>query len=88
MPLPTSPTFLPCLIPGYNDSKENMAETAAFLAKFKVERLELLRYHELGMPKYAVLEREYGLKELNVDEQHLKDLSELIRSYGLKCRIL
>jgi pyruvate formate lyase activating enzyme len=75
-------------VPGYNDSRENMAQTAAFLAKFKVERLELLRYHELGMPKYAVLEREYGLKELNVDEQHLKDLSELIRSYGLKCRIL
>ena len=33
-------------VPGYNDSKENMAETAEFLAKSNVKRLELLRYHE------------------------------------------
>jgi pyruvate formate lyase activating enzyme len=75
-------------VPGYNDSEENLAETAEFLVKSKVQRVELLRYHELGTPKYAVLEREYGLEELKVDEDHLGDLSEMIRSYGLECQIL
>ena len=75
-------------VPGYNDSKKNIASVAQFLAKSKVKRLELLRYHELGVPKYAVIDREYELKDLEVDEEHLYDLSEMIRSYGLKCRIL
>jgi pyruvate formate lyase activating enzyme len=75
-------------VPGYNDARENIANTAAFLARHKVKRVELLRYHELGMPKYAVLEREYGLKDLLVDEEHLVELSVVIRSYGIECRIL
>ena len=75
-------------VPGYNDSKDNIAETAEFLAKAKVKRLELLRYHELGTPKYAVIEREYELENLKVSEEHLHSLSEMIRSYGLECQIL
>jgi pyruvate formate lyase activating enzyme len=75
-------------VPGYNDSNENVAQTAEFLATSKVKRLELLRYHELGMPKYAVMDREYQLEDLKVNEEHLDDLSEMIRSYGLECRIL
>ena len=75
-------------VPGYNDSKENIANVAAFLAQSKVKRLELLRYHELGMPKYAVIDRKYGLRDLKVDEGHVYDLSEIVRSYGLECRIL
>lgn len=75
-------------VPGYNDSKENMASVARFLAGSKVKRVELLRYHELGVPKYAVIGREYELKDLEVDEEHLHDLSEVIRSHGLECQIL
>jgi len=75
-------------VPGYNDSKENIASMAAFLAKSKVKRLELLPYHELGVPKYAVIDREYGLRNLKVDTEHLDGLSEMIRSYGLECHIL
>ena len=75
-------------VPGYNDSKENIAEAAEFLVKSKVKRVELLRYHELGTPKYAVLERDYGLEDLKVDEEHLGDLSGIVRSYGLECQIL
>jgi pyruvate formate lyase activating enzyme len=75
-------------VPGYNDSVENIASIAAFLAKSKVKRLELLRYHELGVPKYAVIDREYELEDLKADEEHLNDLSEMARSYDLECRIL
>jgi pyruvate formate lyase activating enzyme len=75
-------------VPGYNDSRENIANVASFLTQSKVKRLELLRYHELGMPKYAVIDREYGLGGLEVDDKHLQNLSKVARSYGLECRIL
>ena len=75
-------------VPGYNDSEENMAETAKFVAKSNVKRLELLRYHELGMPKYAVLRREHELGGLKISEEHLSDLAEIVRLYGLDCQIL
>jgi pyruvate formate lyase activating enzyme len=75
-------------VPGYNDSKENIASVAACLAKSKVKRLELLRYHELGVPKYAVIDRAYALKDMRVNQEHLNDLSEMVRSYGLACQIL
>ncbi|MBN1581750.1 MAG: glycyl-radical enzyme activating protein [Anaerolineae bacterium] len=75
-------------VPGYNDSTENITNVAAFLARSRVDRLELLPYHELGVPKYAVIDREYGLRDLEVDDKHLHDLSEIVRSHGLECRIL
>jgi pyruvate formate lyase activating enzyme len=75
-------------VPGYNDSRENLAEIAQLLAKSKVKRVELLPYHELGVPKYAVIDREYELSNLEVNVEHLEDLSALVRTYGLECRIL
>jgi pyruvate formate lyase activating enzyme len=75
-------------VPGYNDSGANLAETARFLAESEVKRVELLRYHELGVPKYAVLKRQYQLQELRSNDEHLKDLQAVIRSYGLACRVL
>jgi len=75
-------------VPGYNDSTESLAETTEFLVKSQVKRVELLPYHELGMPKYAVIGREYEPEGLRVDTEHLNDLSEMIRSYGLECQIL
>jgi pyruvate formate lyase activating enzyme len=75
-------------VPGYNDSVENIASIAELLTRSKVKRLELLRYHELGTPKYAVIGREYQLEGLRVDEGHLAALAEMVRSYGLECQIL
>jgi glycyl-radical enzyme activating protein len=75
-------------VPGCNDSRENLANLAAFLSQSKVQRLELLPYHELGVPKYAVIARQYGLKDRQVDEGHLRDLAGVVRAYGLECRVL
>ena len=74
-------------VPGCNDSTENIAHVAEFLTRSKVDHLELLPYHELGMPKYAVLDRAYGLENLQVDQDHLQRLVQVVRSDGLECRI-
>ena len=52
------------VIPGLNDSDENIRQTAAFVAECGVKRLELLPYHNLGEVKYGQLGMEYGLSEL------------------------
>lgn len=51
------------LIPGCNDSVENIEATAKFVSTLgsSVESLDILPYHRLGEPKWAQLDREYPL---------------------------
>ncbi len=44
------------IIPGINDTEENMDQTAAFLKNFqRLVYVELLLYHDLGIEKYTSL---------------------------------
>ncbi len=48
------------LIPGVNDTKDNMEKTAELLKDAKgLERVELLPYHKTAGAKYAMIGREY-----------------------------
>ena len=77
------------VIPGCNDSAENIIKTARFVGQLKgVERIELLPYHRLGVSKYSVLLREYDLRHVEApQEDHLRNLEEHIRSCGLEVQI-
>ena len=69
------------VVPGYNDSRENIIATAEFIRELpaNVSRYELLAYHKLGISKYKILGREYPLgdevKEPKAD--YLLELAEL-----------
>lgn len=53
------------LIPGVNDTDENLVATAAFCrALGKLTEVELLPYHRLGMETYRNLDMDYPLKGL------------------------
>jgi pyruvate formate lyase activating enzyme len=53
------------VIPGFNNTRDNMKATAAFLKNLRrVRRLDLLPYHQLGAAKYEGLGMGYGHKEL------------------------
>ena len=53
------------LVPGVNDDDENILATARFCRELgRVERLELLPYHRLGLHTYAKLGREYLLPQV------------------------
>jgi pyruvate formate lyase activating enzyme len=41
------------VVPGYNDSVENIRETASFAAGAGFKQVELVPYHRLGTSKYA-----------------------------------
>ncbi len=45
------------MVPGYNDSEENIRSTAEFAAGLGFRRIELVPYHRLGISKYA----QYGM---------------------------
>ena len=65
------------LIPGVNDSCENIQKTFALAEKLKtVERVELLPYHDYGVGKYEQLGMEYKLKDMITPSE--KKLDELI----------
>jgi pyruvate formate lyase activating enzyme len=68
------------VVPGLNDTIENIEETARLIASIKnVEKIELLPYHTLGSSKYKKLDYQYpleGVEAMNPDK--LKELSELL----------
>ena len=77
------------IIPGYNDSVENIANTIKFIRQLrKVERIELLPYHRFGVSTYEVLNRDYLLLNLEApNEDHLHYLKEVIKSYDFNVQI-
>jgi pyruvate formate lyase activating enzyme len=77
------------VIPGYNDSDENIGSTAQFVRQLEGDyKIELLPYHKLGVPKYRALSKDYSLPSLeSPSEEHLHALQELAKSHGLQTQI-
>lgn len=69
------------VIPTINDDEENLTETAKFLKSIGgVTDYELLPYHNLGLPKYQQLEKQYALEQLAVpDKERIKVKNEELR---------
>lgn len=77
------------VVPGCNDSRENIAGTAAFVAALPARvAMELLPYHAYGSGKYSRCGREYGLANLAPPEQaRMEELAALVRAHGLDCKL-
>lgn len=71
------------VIPGFNDSKADIATILNFLAPFANIRYELLPYHRLGQQKYDYLGRPYPLQALQLDTELMYTLQEEVRKSGL-----
>jgi pyruvate formate lyase activating enzyme len=70
------------LIPGINDSDANLRKTLERVSPLKkVQSIELLPYHRLGMATYADLGREYALKNLHPPSTaYLRERGDFLRS--------
>ena len=79
------------VVPGWNDSEENIRATAEFIRDLSsVKRYELLAYHKLGLNKYKILGRTYPLPDVvepTADQMfHLVDVAnEVLLPAGKKC---
>jgi pyruvate formate lyase activating enzyme len=78
------------VVPGYNDSEENIRATACFAASLGrgFEHLELLPYHRLGVDVYRRLGRDYELDQVEPpDEQRLAALKKIAENEGITVRV-
>jgi len=77
------------LIPGFNDSEENVRATVEFIAGFaNLEALDILPYHRMGEPKWNQLDMEYQLRGVTPpDRERVGELAEIAREYGLEVTV-
>ena len=77
------------VIPGFNDTEEEIAAIAGYAARLPgVRELHLLPYHRLGQDKYTGLGRNYEMGEVPPPTQsHMKALLATAEQSGLICRI-
>jgi len=52
------------LIPGLNDSAENISQLGQFMKTCDLQRVDLLPYHRFSLSKYQALGKDYSLGEL------------------------
>lgn len=78
------------VIPGYNDSEENIRATCEFAQGLSsVVEVDLIPLHHLGKARYDSLNRPYPIANIPlVPDSVLQSMKRLVESYGLKCSIV
>lgn len=78
------------LIPGLNDTPENIRSTAQFLMKLQGEgaSIELMPYHRLGVGKYQALDRAYALETLeSAGPEFCESVRQAFEECGVRCLV-
>lgn len=78
------------VIPGFNDTEEEIRQIAAYTATLpNVKRLHLLPYHRLGQDKYTGLNREYLMGDVKPPtNEHMEKLLKVAEmTSGIECQI-
>ena len=77
------------VIPGFNDTAEEIRAIAKFASSLKgVKEHHLLPYHRLGQDKYAGLDRNYALKGIEPPSaERMEYLLSVAEESGLRCQI-
>jgi pyruvate formate lyase activating enzyme len=75
------------LIPGYNDSEENIRATCEFSRGLaSVVEVDIMPLHHLGKARYDSLDRAYPIAGLALyPDEVIQGFKRLVESYGLKC---
>jgi len=78
------------VIPGYNDSEENLLALCDFAKDLpSLMEIDLLPLHHLGKARYLALGREYLIEGIPlVRDETLNEMKRLVESSGLKCNII
>jgi len=75
------------VVPGFNDSPENIEKTALMASVLGVEKVSLLTYHEWGKPKYDAIGREYTLSAIAPSKEKMESLAGIITKMGTEATI-
>lgn len=66
------------VIPGFNDTEEDIIAIRDLLPRRPHVRLELLPYHRMGQPKYEYIGRTYPYEGVTLDKERMARLMALI----------
>lgn len=76
------------IVPGVNDTKENIHKTILFMQEIGVHEIHLLPYHRLGVNKYEYLGYQYTLNNQAVPNKESMDtLKSIFEEEGIRCKI-
>lgn len=80
--------FRMAIIPGYNDSIENITATAEFMRKIGVDEINILPIHHFGSSKYELLGMKYTYGDVKPpDMRKMEEIKNIFDSYAIKCYI-
>lgn len=70
------------VIPGFNDTEEEIKDIARFISGIGIAEIHLLPYHNLGESKYIALGRQYGMHDAKKPEEDaMRSLSKAAAQY-------
>ena len=76
------------LIPGHNDSDEDIEKAAEFLSKLKnLVRVDLMNYHTFGVIKYAQIGMNYELELSPLSQERLDEICQIFAKHSIKTQI-
>ena len=76
------------IIPGYNDTEENIHDVIDLAKKVGAEKVSLLPYHDYGAIKYKQLGRRYSLKRLkSSDDDYILEIQKKFLGNMVKATI-
>lgn len=69
------------VIPGFNDTEEDILAIVDFIRDVPDIKYELLKYHRLGESKYGFIGRDYPLSGVKpIDDEHMESLKKIAKS--------
>ena len=76
------------VVPGFNDTEEEILAIARFAKKIGAKEYHLLPYHRLGSDKYDGLSRAYAMKDIEPPEKEkMQYLLSVAERTGITCQI-
>ena len=73
------------LVPGWTDNLKDVDKLAAYAARLKMEKVEVLPFHKMGEPKWEALKLPYKLKNTEPPSAELvAQVKQLFVDHGLK----
>lgn len=71
------------LVPGYSHFEEDIRQLGVAMHHYQqIERVEILPYHQLGVHKYEVMDKEYQLKDVKENTpEEIERAAALFREY-------
>ena len=68
------------VVPGFNDSEDDILEIVNFIKGFPNIECELLPYHPLGQPKYEYIGKVYPMGNAELDDAKMHKLNQLVKN--------